>query len=136
MRTGFSWMLSAMLVLMVSTDLRADDPNGPRAVVDKAIQATGGEAKLSKLKAATWKGKGTIAIMGTELEFTGDWAQQAPDQARASVTVDAGGMIFKMVRVVNGDQGWMKQNDNDAQPMPDEFLAEEKRELIAQWALS
>ena len=75
-------------------------------------------------------------MMGTEVEFTGDWALQAPEQARASVTVDLGGMIFKLVRVVNGDQGWMKQNDNDAQSMPDEALAEEKRQLIAQWALS
>src|SRR5438034_11324562 len=102
MRTVFRSFFSVMLLLAVTSLVRTDDANPARAVIDKAIRATGGEAKLSKLKAATWKGKGTISIMGTEVEFTGDWALQAPEQARANVSVDIGGMTFKLVRVVNG----------------------------------
>ena len=38
---------------------RADDQDGAKAILDKAIQAAGGEETLAKLKAVTVKGKGT-----------------------------------------------------------------------------
>src|SRR5438046_3585135 len=99
MRIVFRSFFSVMLLLAVTSLMRADDANQARAVIDKAIRASGGEAKLSKFKAATWKAKGTLSMMGTEVEFKGDWALQASEQARDIVTVALDGMMFKIVRV-------------------------------------
>ena len=56
--------IGAILVTVVASGLsgsaRADDAKDPQAILDKAIKALGGEEKLSKVKAASWKAKGTI----------------------------------------------------------------------------
>ena len=51
--------IGAILVTVVASGLngsaRADDAKDPQAILDKAIKALGGEEKLGKIKAVTWK---------------------------------------------------------------------------------
>ena len=60
----------AVLVFGLGSATRAADDKEAKAILDKAIKALGGEEKLSKVKAATWKGKGTNQIDGAANAFT------------------------------------------------------------------
>jgi hypothetical protein len=49
--------------------VRADDQSAAEALIDKAVQAMGGETKLAKLRAATWKAKGTFHSGAKQLRW-------------------------------------------------------------------
>jgi len=130
MRTILGAAVAAALVLSGAGLLRADDKAEVAAILDKGIKALGGEERLSKVKAGTWKGKGKVHLADDMvLDFTGDWALQTPDKFRASLEVDVNGLTLKQVRVLNGDKAWVKQNNEDAEEMNKEMLAEEKKQL-------
>src|SRR5438128_4564344 len=103
-------VLGVLLTVVVA--LRADDQADAKGIIDKAIKATGGEDKLAKYKAATWKGKGKINLMGNEIEFTADAAVQPPKQSRSRIEADFNGMKFERTQVVNGDKGWVTAMGN------------------------
>jgi hypothetical protein len=69
------------------------------AIVNKAIQAAGGEKNLAKHNAVTFKEKGTYYGMGEGLPYTGNYAIQWPNQFRMEIEG-----VFTIV--VNGDKGW------------------------------
>ena len=122
----------AGLLLPAARPVRADDKADAEAVLEKGIKALGGEARLSKFKAATWKARGTLRLGNQDVEYTGDWAVQAPRQYKAAITGKANGMEFKRVRVLDGDKGWIKMDDNESQEMSALALAETQRELYVQ----
>jgi hypothetical protein len=122
------------LLLAVASWARADDQAEVLAVLDKAIQACGGEAKLAQLKAATWTSKGAARSPAGPLTVTEQVAMQLPGQMRVESEVVAGGQKIKQVVVLNGDQGWVKQNDK-TEAMRKEMLAEMKESFyVAQVA--
>lgn len=53
-----------------------------KALVDKAIKALGGEEPLSKIKAVSYKVKGTISFGENENEFTSLTVLQGYDHSR------------------------------------------------------
>lgn len=120
---SFTTMAGLLLVLTVRADEQAD----LKAVIDKAIQASGGEAKLGKYKGGTFKAKGTVHRMG-EIAFTAEGARQVPDRYRAEFDADINGMKFKIIRVINGDKGWMKINE-EVQELDQDVVKEEKEGL-------
>lgn len=98
------FLLSALLVLSASA-LRADD--AAKAVVEKAVKAAGykpGEAATPQ----TWKDKGEFAGGGFKMEYTGEWAFQAPDKYRFAINADLGGMKMDITVVANGTKAWAK----------------------------
>jgi hypothetical protein len=110
---------------------RAADQGQAKAVVEKAIQAMGGEARLAKFKAATMKAKGTYYGMGAGIAYTEESAVQLPKQFRIAIDADN----FKMTVVVNGNKGWAKTNDN-TEELTGDRLAEELESLHAAWVAS
>jgi hypothetical protein len=112
---------------------RADEQADAEALLDKGIKALGGEANLTKFKAATWKGKGKIHFGDETADFTGEWALQAPDQFRVALEVTGKQAAFKQVRVLNGDKGWKKDDNEETTELPKETLAEEKKNMHAHW---
>ena len=60
-------MLAAVLILAPANPARADEATN--AVLDKAIKALGGEDKLGKLEAFSWKSKGKITINDNDNEI-------------------------------------------------------------------
>jgi hypothetical protein len=126
------WILSfaVSLVLGGAGSARADDKE-LKALIEKAVKAAGGEEKLTKFKAATWKSKGTYHGMGVAIPYTAEWAVQRPGQFRAEITSDVDGNKFTFAIVFNRDKGWRKFG-NDTQEMDKDMLAEQKQELHAQ----
>jgi hypothetical protein len=98
------------------------------AVLDKAIKALGGADNLAKAKAANWKVKGTITIMGGENPFTSQSTVQGLDHFRGEFEGEFGGNKVQGVSVIAGDKGWRKFGD-DVMPLDKDALANEKRTL-------
>src|SRR5204863_7691494 len=86
---------------------RADDKD-PTAILDKAIKALGGEEKLKKAEAMSWKGKGTITFNDNERDIKTQGTVQGLNHYRGEVESDE----FHGVTVLNGDKGWRKFGDN------------------------
>jgi hypothetical protein len=103
--------LVAVFVFAAAGFVRADDAD-VKAILDKAIKALGGEAKLGKVDAYSVKAKGTITFNGNDNEFTSEQTAQGLDHFRSAFEADFGGNKFNAVTVVNGDRGWRKFGDN------------------------
>src|SRR5438874_10036578 len=57
---------------VAASAVKAADAADPKAIIDKAIQATGGEAKLAKNHGMIAKMKGQFHGMGTPIDYTGE----------------------------------------------------------------
>jgi outer membrane lipoprotein-sorting protein len=112
--------LVAVLALSFAGVVRADDPTEARALLDKAIKAAGGEEKLGKYKAMTWKASGTYYGMGAGLPYTGTYAVQRPGQFRMEIEG-----VFTIV--VDGDKGWIKAGGSTEEMNKDQ-VAERKED--------
>jgi hypothetical protein len=124
--------LGALLIsVLVSGSVRADEQQA-KAILDKAIQALGGEPKLAKAaEAATWKAKGKISLGGNESEFTGQSTIKGLDHYRSEFEGDFGGNQVKGVTVLAGDKGWRKFGDQNME-MDADAVANEKRSIYLQ----
>ena len=110
--------------------VRADDAE-VKAVLDKAIKALGGEAKLGKVDAYSVKAKGTITFGGNDNEFTTELTAQGLDRYRSEFEGEFGGNKVRGVTVVNGDRGWRKFGDNNME-LDVNGVANEKRTIYLQ----
>jgi hypothetical protein len=114
--------LAALVALLAASQCRADEAEA-RKIADKAIQAAGGQAALTKYKAAAWKGKGTFYGLGDGVPYTGEWYIQGNDQFKMDI---AGTFIL----VVNRDQGWIVEGGTPRELTKDE-MAEQKESMYA-----
>lgn len=125
------WYSVLVLGLGLTGSVQADDA-AARALVDKGIQALGGEAKLAKFPAVTAKLKGTFHGLGQAMAFTGDVAQHGPDRQRFAIDLDMDGQKFRLVGVLNGDKGWLKFGD-DTEELDKDELAQAQDDAYSDW---
>jgi hypothetical protein len=121
-------VLTLALVAGWSGLVRAEDDKDPKAILDKAVKALGGEDKLSKVKAATWKGKGTLTFMGSDNDIATETTVQGLDHVRAEFEGDFGGNKIKGATVLAGDKGWRKFGDMNMD-LDKDAVANEKRTI-------
>jgi hypothetical protein len=119
--------LTAALAVLAAGAARAEEKTDSKAVIAKAIKAVGGEEKVAKQKAETFKGKGKFYGMGDGIDYTGEWSVQQPDKMR--VEIKAGDFTF--VRVINGDKAWAKFGDN-TQEADKDAVKEAKENMYAE----
>lgn len=133
MRRAIAGLAWAGLILVLAGPARADDQAELKTLIDKAIAAHGGKDNITKHKAATWKAKGKVEIMGG-VEFTGDW-YSLKDKFRFNMDMTVMGMALKITQVLNGDKGWTKVSvgGNVVQEMEltKEMVDEGKEEVYA-----
>jgi hypothetical protein len=109
---------------------RGDEETEVRAVLDRAIAAHGGAEKLTRYTAATMRIRGRLYNdRGETCDFTGVTAA-VPRKLRVEVNLMIPGRDYKSVQVLNGNRGWMAQNDQ-VRPLSGEELEEEKEHLYA-----
>ncbi|MGH7224772.1 MAG: hypothetical protein ACRELF_16235, partial [Gemmataceae bacterium] len=99
------------LLLLAAPDLIAAED--ARAIIEKAIQAHGGEAKLARLKAVVSKAKGTVKL-GSEVAFTRETVWQWPDHLKSVVKL-ASDPPTTLVETIAGDERWSRR---DGKPHP------------------
>jgi outer membrane lipoprotein-sorting protein len=106
---------------------RGDDASDARALVEKAIKASGGEEVLSKAKAMTWNEKGTYHGMGEPQPYTGKYALEWPNRFRMEIK---GAFTI----VMDGDKGWVKRDGQETKELTKEQLEAHKENLNADQA--
>jgi hypothetical protein len=111
----------------------ADDP--PRAVIDKALKALGGEEKLTKFKAQHMKGKATLDIMGMTVSGTIESYAQRPDRFKNVLELNINGMKITQLQIMNQDKITMTVNGM-AIPLNDAMREEFKQEAHAEGVTS
>ena len=123
-------VLATLFLTSPISPVRADDKD-PNAVLDKAIKAVGGEEKLKKADAISWKSKGTITFNGNDNDIKIQATSQGLDHYRSEFEGEFGGNPVKGVTVLNSDKGWRKfgENSND---MDEDAIANEKRSIYLQ----
>ncbi len=125
-------LLSLTLALAVTTTTaRADEPAEVRAILDKAVQAAGGEANLARARTYTQKATGKFFGPARPVAFTGEWVVNLPAQVREAIEAESDGMKFRAVKVIDGDKGWLRVNNGSAEELDKDALAEAREQLYA-----
>ena len=124
-----AWVLCGLLVATSA----AFAQDGARAVVEKAIKAQGGEAKVAKLRTMRIKVEGTTDLIPgqADLPFTMEDTWQMPNRYKTESTFQLMGKKFRQTQVIDGDKGWI-QADGQVQDMPKDALAEMKEQKYAE----
>jgi hypothetical protein len=125
MRKTMGALLAGILILGGGNLIRSGENSDGRALVEKAIKATGGADKLAKHTSATFKGKGTYYGMGDGLPYAGSYAYQWPDKFRMEIEG-----VFTIV--LNGDKGWIKEG-GETKDMTKEQLTQQLHDQKAGW---
>jgi hypothetical protein len=107
-----------------------------RQIVDKAIAATGGNARLSNLKAATWKTQGTAHFSGKPTSSKTTLIGELPGRFRRDSESIVNGEKIVRSFIVNGNQGWSKDGDQIKPLTDNELLAEKDTFFHKQVALT
>lgn len=131
MKWFFGAVLSAMFVLGLGGSAKAADDKDVNAILDKAIKALGGEEKLSKIKAVSWKTKGKITFGGNDNEFSGAATVQGLDHFRSTFEGEFGGNKITGLTVIAKDKGWRKFGDMKME-LEGDALANQKRAVYLQ----
>src|ERR1043166_3587113 len=117
--------------LFCSAFIHAQD--GARSIVEKAIQAQGGEAKVAKLKIMRIKAEGTAAVLPgqPDLLFTIEDIWQMPNWYKTTSTFQLAGQKISQTQVIDGHKGWIQMNGH-TQDMPKDTIAEMKEQKYAE----
>lgn len=120
-------VVASALVLSARCGVLAAGPDA-KEVIDKAIQALGGESKLTALeaKAIETKSKGKLNFGGQEGDFSTTTTTMGMNRFRQDFKGDFGGNEIKGITVLDGDKGWRKFADNTSK-LEDEQLTNQKR---------
>src|SRR5947209_4624031 len=93
-----------LVVVSGAPALAGDDV---QAIVDKAIRAQGGEAKLKSFKAFQSKSKGTLDIMGMKISFSQEAVAAFSGKLKNVMEMDVSGMKARIISVFDGTKGWL-----------------------------
>ena len=130
MRTILNATLIALFACNFTASARSAEDDA-KSVVDKAIQAIGGEAKLGAAKGFMWKTKGTLRFGENENPYTAQSTISGLDQVHLEFEGEFSGNQFKAVTVLDGKKGWRKFGDTSMELSGDD-LANEKRNVYLQ----
>jgi hypothetical protein len=123
----------ALCLVLAAGRAPAADPDQAKAILDRAMQAAGGEANLAKFQAATGRAKGTLHKKEGDVPYTTEAATQGADRARLVTEFRKDGKPLKVVIVIDGDKGWVKTGDEATVDMDEAVLKEIKEWLYASW---
>ena len=130
MKRLFGAAVVATLVVLAAGPARADDKDAT-AILDKGIKALGGDEKLSKITAATWKAKGKMTFGGNDSDISSTATVQGLDHLRQEFDGEFGGNKVHGVTIVAGDKGWRKFGDMGGE-LPKDQLTNQKRAIYMQ----
>lgn len=131
-RSLVSCLALGLVIGLVSRAAAQDDP---KQIIKKAIVAHGGADKLNKFKASRNSSKGTISLMGVDLDFTSDTVSMYPSKQKIVIKMEFMGQSITVVQMVVGDK--MSQTVNGtAQEIPDAQKAELKQSMEMQHVMN
>lgn len=97
--------VAALVASMAFTAPRASaEDEAAFKVVGAGIEAHGGEKALKKNKAGEYKMKGSMTVLGAELEYAGTVLYQLPDRFKMTIDTELMGQKLSIVQVGSGDK--------------------------------
>jgi hypothetical protein len=114
--------------LACAPDRQALAQEDPRAVIGRAVQASGGEEKLARLKAVRIKTSGTVQINGAASPFTGETTAELPGHIKNVLTCDLKGQKHTLTQLITPERVAVRVDDKE-QELKD-LAALEMRELL------
>jgi hypothetical protein len=97
--------VSLGLCVVLTMPVMGQEPT-PRALIEKAIAAHGGEKVLARFQASHSRSKGKIHA-GAPVDFTAEEDVQLPDKFRSALHVEANGKNITIIQVFDGKKGWV-----------------------------
>jgi hypothetical protein len=111
---------------------RAEDKADARAIVERAIKATGGKENLAKLKSGITNLKGTIRQESNSVPLTAEVTYDGATKERVVYQFSVCGDKQTVIHVLNGDKGWNK-TDEGVDEMDENELKEVQEQARANW---
>jgi hypothetical protein len=124
--------ISVLVLLLAPSFATAQEPE-PKALVQKAIEAQGGEKEVARLQVGIKQLKGTIHTPDGELAFSGEVAYEKSDRQKAAFEIEVGGMKFSVATAITPDAAWLKFNDTVIDLDADK-AAEAREQAHSGWA--
>lgn len=105
-------LLLAAGMLLPCLPIRADEQAEARKILDRYVQALGGEAQVKKLETIQVKLRASAKINGFEFMATMEGTQRNADQMRMDVMAEINAMAQQLLFVMNKDKAWFKIGNN------------------------
>jgi hypothetical protein len=118
------FLLPVLAIGLLGSAARGFAQDDPRAVLEQALKAHGGEDRLLRFKAAHSKVKGTL-YLDQEIPFRQEVYSQLPGQMKDILEFEEKGKAQSVITALNVDKGWMTVNGKP-QPLADNALADLK----------
>jgi hypothetical protein len=122
----------AAAALLAAAPARADERADALAVIDKAVEAHGGEKALTKAQAVVRRATGLMAILDKDVPFADELTAQLPDRFRLDLEAGQGGQKVRVLLVFNGAKGWQSTGGAVSELAP-ERLKELREDGYARW---
>jgi hypothetical protein len=120
---------AACIVLGLLVPARpAGGQESARAIVERAVKAHGGHARLAQARADRVKLRGTLFIGGDKVPFVSETTVQLPGQFKNVVELTRGGRKHTVAHLLNGEQATLVV-DGRAHPLPAGTRAELQQTL-------
>jgi hypothetical protein len=101
------------LLLVGGGGARADEQAEGLAILNKAIQAVGGEAKAARLQAVTWKAAGSATENQNKIELKLEGSFQGLERYRMELEVQESGRTHGGILVINGTEAWFHDKERN-----------------------
>ena len=131
MRKMYIMLLVRGALLVSAATAFAQDQ--PRAIIEKAVQAQGGQANVAKLRTMRIKLDGTINLVpgqpSVPLTIEDTW--QMPSRYKSSSSFQLAGGMMTQTQAIDGDKGWIEAG-GQVQDMPREAMEEMREQKYAE----
>ncbi len=107
----------------------ADSEKAAIALLEKALKAKGGAAKLKAIRNMKVVAKGKITVQKRAMPATLTRHFELPDKLRLDIDVRVGGATAQVVTLLSGRKAWNKQPGQGVVELPKEAVAELRKQI-------
>jgi hypothetical protein len=126
-------VVGALVLMQPGEENRIASQSRAKAIVERAIKAHGGDARLQRARNVHLKLRAKAIVPGEEdAPFDLEIVTQLPDRYRSVLTTTIQGVPVVRTVVVNGRQGWVSLN-GEVKPLSEKDLKEAQEQMYAEW---
>jgi hypothetical protein len=114
-------LLAAVFGIPLQSAVRAEEP---RAIIERAIKAQGGEELLALKAATVAKIRGVFLDCMRKCAFSGELLHQSISKRRYKLNVELDGMKVSIEQVIDEGKGWRRLSDGMVLDTPEGELSE------------
>jgi hypothetical protein len=121
------WVFLLTLGCLLARAEAGQSQEAVRVVIEKAIRAHGGEARIERSRARQTKNRGTFSVGGQDLPFTQDVSYEWPNRFKGLLDLQSAAGAVTVVTVYDGQHAW-RSMQGQTQELLGQALAEVKEE--------